>query len=65
MANKSLFASITNLIVRADSVNEAGGPAYKFAPKHALAQMAATGSFGNTFYADAKTQLVELLKLID
>jgi 60 kDa SS-A/Ro ribonucleoprotein len=65
MANKSLFASITNLLVHADSFNEAGGPAYKYEPKHALAQMAATGAFGNTYYADAKSQLDQLLKLVD
>ena len=41
MANKSLFQSITSVIPRAGVVNEAGGPAYKFEPKHALAQMAA------------------------
>ena len=65
MANKGLFASITNLLVHADSINEAGGPAYKYEPKHALAQMAATGAFGNTYYADAKSQLDQLLKLVD
>ncbi len=65
MANKSLFASITNLLIQTDSFNEAGGPAYKLAPKHALAQMAATGSFGNVFYANAQTQLAEMRSLID
>jgi len=65
MANKSLFASITSMLVRGDWVNEAGGPAYKYEPKHALAQMAATGAFGTTYYADAKSQLDQLLKLID
>jgi len=65
MANKNLFASITNMLVCADSVNEAGGPAYKYEPKHALAQLAATGAFGTTYYADAKSQLDQLLKLID
>ena len=42
-----LFQSITSVIPRATTVNEAGGPAYKFGPKHALAQMAASGTFGN------------------
>ena len=65
MANKSLFQSITSVIPRATTVNEAGGPAYKFEPKHALAQMAATGTFGNVFYASAQTQLDEMRKLID
>jgi 60 kDa SS-A/Ro ribonucleoprotein len=50
---------------RANAVNEAGGRAYKLKPKHALAQVAATGTLGNAFYSTAKTQLDEVLKLID
>ena len=65
MANKSLFASLTNRLPRANAVNEAGGLAYKLEPKHALAQVAATGTFGNAFYSTAETQLDEVLKLID
>jgi 60 kDa SS-A/Ro ribonucleoprotein len=65
MANKSLFASLTNRLPRANAVNEAGGLAYKLEPKHALAQVAATGTFGNAFYSTAETQLEEVLKLID
>lgn len=65
MANKSLFASLTNRLPRANAVNEAGGRAYKLEPKHALAQVAATGTFGNAFYSTAETQLDEVLKLID
>jgi 60 kDa SS-A/Ro ribonucleoprotein len=65
MANKSLFASLTNRLPRASAVNEAGGRAYKLDPKHALAQAAATGTFGNAFYSTAETQLDEVLKLID
>ncbi len=65
MANKSLFASLTNRLPRANAVNEAGGRAYKLDPKHALAQVAATGTFGNAFYNTAETQLDEVLKLID
>jgi 60 kDa SS-A/Ro ribonucleoprotein len=65
MANKSLFASITSRLPRANAVNEAGGLAYKLEPKHALAQVAATGTFGNAFYSTAETQLDEVLKLID
>ena len=41
MANKTLFSSIKSKLPRTDSYNEAGGRAYKFTPKHALAQMAA------------------------
>jgi 60 kDa SS-A/Ro ribonucleoprotein len=65
MANKSLFASLTSRSPRANAVNEAGGLAYKLEPKHALAQVAATGTFGNAFYSTAETQLDEVLKLID
>ncbi len=65
MANKSLFASLTSRLPRANAVNEAGGRAYKLEPKHALAQVAATGTFGNAFYTTAETQLDEVLKLID
>ena len=65
MANKSLFASLTNRLPRANSLNEAGGLAYKLEPKHALAQVAATGTFGNAFYSTAETQLTEVMKLID
>ncbi len=65
MANKSLFASLTSRLPRANAVNEAVGLAYKLEPKHALAQVAATGTFGNAFYSTAETQLDEVLKLID
>lgn len=65
MANKSLFASMMSRLPRANAVNEAGGRAYKLEPKHALAQVAATGTFGNAFYSTAETQLAEVLKLID
>ncbi|MEL7337621.1 MAG: hypothetical protein AAFN70_15620 [Planctomycetota bacterium] len=65
MANKSLFSSITGGLTRATTVNEAGGPAYEFPAKHALAQLAATGTFGNVFYASAQDQLDQLRKLIN
>ncbi|WP_168565183.1 TROVE domain-containing protein [Crateriforma spongiae] len=65
MANKSLFSSITSVLPRATTVNEAGGPAYKFPAKHALAQLAATGTFGNVFYTSAQNQLDQLRNLID
>ncbi len=65
MANKSLFASMLGRLPKANAVNEAGGLAYKLEPKHALAQVAATGTLGNAFYSTAETQLDEVLKLID
>src|SRR5689334_733289 len=65
MANKSLFSSIKSRLARAEVRNEAGGPAYRLAPKHALAQVAATGCFGGVYYAAAESQLAELRALID
>ncbi len=65
MANKSLFSSTKSLLPRADATNEAGGPAYALPPKHALAQLAATGCFHGTFYAGAEAQLAELRTLAD
>ena len=65
MADKSIFASLTSRLPRANAVNEAGGLAYKLEPKHAFAQVVATGTFGNAFYSTAGTQLGEVLKLID
>lgn len=57
MANKSLFASLKSQLPRAETRNEVGGPAYQLAPKHALAQLAATGCFAGTYYATADAQL--------
>jgi 60 kDa SS-A/Ro ribonucleoprotein len=64
MANKDLFKSIVGMFSpNADTVNEAGGIAYKLSPKQALAQYAATGCFNQTFYADAGEQLDKVLAL--
>jgi 60 kDa SS-A/Ro ribonucleoprotein len=65
MANKSLFASLKSRFVRAETRNEAGGLAYALAPRHALAQLAATGCFNGTFYASADEQLATVMTLID
>ena len=65
MANKTLFSSTKSKLPRTNTWNEAGGRAYKFAPKHALAQMAATGCFNGVYYASAQSQLDEMRKLID
>ena len=56
MANSTLFASLKSLLPRADTRNEAGGRAYTLPPKHALAQLAATGCFNGTYYTGADTQ---------
>ena len=64
MANKNLFKSIIAMLSpKTDTINEAGGTAYKLSPKQALAQYAATGCFNLTFYADAGEQLDKTLAL--
>lgn len=64
MANKNLFQStVGRLLPKADTRNEAGGTAYAFEPRHALAQYAATGCLNGTFYASAETQLDTVLSL--
>ena len=66
MANKTLFASLRDaLIPQTDTVNSENAPAYALAPKQALAQYAATGCFGRTFYATANEQLARVLELCD
>ena len=66
MANKTLFASLREaLIPQTDTVNSENAPAYALAPKQALAQYAATGCFGRTFYAAANEQLTRVLELCD
>ncbi len=47
----------------ATALNHEGASAYALAPKHALAQYAATGCLSNTFYAGAGEQLRTVLAL--
>lgn len=64
MANKLIFKSSRGpLMPSADTLNEAGGLAYRFGAKHALAQYAATGCLNGTFYADAHEQLTRIMSL--
>ncbi len=64
MANKNLFRSIVGRMLPApDTINEAGGTAYAFDARHALAQYAATGCLNSTFYAGAGEQLDKVLQL--
>lgn len=56
MANVGVFGS-TPKSPMTDIVNEAGGVAYSRPAKEALAQIAATGTISNTFYATAENQL--------
>lgn len=64
MANKALFKSIVGKqIPTASAINHEGAPAYVYEPRHKLAQLAATGSLGRTFYAEPEAQLEAALKL--
>ena len=64
MANTTLFKSNRgSRTAPADTKNAAGGRAYKFENKHALAQLASTGCLNNTYYTDAKAQLDEVIEL--
>jgi 60 kDa SS-A/Ro ribonucleoprotein len=69
MANTKIFASASTGSSRrappvADTVNRAGGRAYALSTKAALAQMAVTGVFNDTFYATAKAQLDDVRDLV-
>ena len=63
MVNRSLFQTLVGKLKPVSGHNEAGGTAHTFDAKHALAQMAVTGCFGDVFYANAETQLDSVLKL--
>ncbi|MCA9262093.1 MAG: TROVE domain-containing protein [Planctomycetales bacterium] len=65
MAPKKLFASIRQRERKAMAVNAAGGLAYRRTPRQALAQLASTGCFGDTFYTSACGQLTHALSLAD
>ena len=52
-----------NVGLNPNTVNHAGGSAYSMAPEHALAQLAVTGCFNNTFYTTAESQLEQVLDL--
>ena len=66
MAIKTLFGSFHGpLVPAADTVNHEGAPAYEMSPKQALAQYAATGCFGRTFYATEQEQLSRVLELCE
>ena len=60
MANKNIFksgASTRRGVPAADTINEAGGVAYKSSDKQALAQIAATNCFNGTYYASSEDNL--------
>ncbi len=61
MANKNLFSSVSTpkapAIRPTETVNNAGGVAYKRGKKSTLAQVAATNCFNGTYYVDAQASL--------
>lgn len=67
MANKKLFQSAVKTeklsVPAVNTVNNAGGKAYKLSSKHALAQLACTGCFGSTYYVSANDQLKQVKEL--
>jgi len=65
MANKTLFSSITSKFTRASTINDAGGRAYALPAKQALAQIAVTGCFNNTYYARGSDQLSQIVQLVN
>jgi 60 kDa SS-A/Ro ribonucleoprotein len=69
MATKNLFSNKNKSTVSAkvtlpvNTINEAGGTAYKLSDKAALAQYAMTGCFNGTYYVADKDQLKTVLEL--
>ncbi len=64
MVNTQLFHTIKGaLLPDANAVNAQRAPAYALTPRHRLAQLAATGCLGQTFYASAEAQLDAVLAL--
>lgn len=63
MTNKHLFDTLRALLPRTDALNHERAPAYRLSNEGALAQLAATGCFGRTFYAAPEHQLAEVLSL--
>ena len=63
MANKGLFASaVAKLLPQTDTVNREAAPAYAYGPEAKLAQLAATGTLADSFYATAEQHLAEALE---
>jgi 60 kDa SS-A/Ro ribonucleoprotein len=62
MINRTLFGTHGSAALQpADTLNQAGAPAYALSPEQRLAQLAMTGCLSETFYSDAQTQLDALL----
>lgn len=66
MANKTLFQSIVgHFLPTTNTINAAGGSAYRLSDKQALAQYAAVGCLNGTFYASGQEQLSAVLALCE
>lgn len=66
MANKSLFPNLSGARAQqAETVNEAGGLAYRLSPREALAQYSSTGCLNHTYYATAEDQLAQILSICE
>lgn len=63
MRQMSFTTSRGKLVPKTDTVNEAGGVAYQFPPKQALAQLVATSCFQNAYYATGEEQLAKVIDL--
>ncbi len=55
--NTDVFSTTTT------TTNAAGGAAVEMPPEHALAQYAMTGTFNNTYYANAEAQTAKVLEM--
>lgn len=64
MVNKAIFKSyFGKLLAATTATNHEGAAAYALSPREALAQYAVTGTFNDTFYADAGEQLDAVIRL--
>jgi 60 kDa SS-A/Ro ribonucleoprotein len=62
MSSKTMFQSAARQAPPTTSVNHEGAPAYQLDARTALAQLAATGCFGSTFYVSGDEQLDLILE---
>lgn len=64
MPNRNLFKTgVQTQVKPTNTVNLAGGKAYKTSDEHALAQYVVTGCFNRTFYATAEDQVDKIKEL--
>lgn len=63
MSNKNLFKSAVKSIKAPNTINNSGATAYSLSDKAALAQLALTGCFNNTYYVSDKDQLDNIIRL--